>query len=84
MAPFDTTLRPKVYQIVSTLDDLQIVLDDKHRVTTVNQGVEGPKQDMDIMKMKSRRRFVKDKERGALLFHCQIVGQLDTLVFSAR
>ncbi len=54
-----TALWTKIDQPVGGLDDIQVVLNDHHRVTPVAESVQDLQQLPDIFKMKTRCRFVQ-------------------------
>jgi hypothetical protein len=78
------TIGTKVNDVVGTLDDFHVVLNDDNGVTAFYQGVEGLQQAVDIMEMQARCRLVKDKHRGLLSFLSDEVSQFDALVLTAR
>ena len=83
LAPPITAFRAKVDHPVRRLDDLQVVLDDRHRVAIVNQFMEHVEQLGHIVEMQSRRRFVKDVERPSGRAAREFFGKLDALGFAA-
>ena len=68
---------------VGGLDDVEIVLDDEHRVAGVDEVVQHLEQQLDIGEVQAGRRLVEQVHRAAgRLFH-QLAGQLDALGFAA-
>ena len=60
---FSSTFRPDIDHVVSNLDDVEVVLDDQHRVTLIYQRVQNVQEHADVFEVKSGRRFVQDVER---------------------
>ena len=81
---FLTTLGTNVDDVIGTLDDIHVVLDDKDGVTTLNESVEGMQQTLDVVEMKSGGWLVEDEERSILFFLRNVVGKLDTLILTTR
>ena len=79
-APFGTD----VDQVVGHLDDVEVVLDDNHRIAAVHELVQHVEQQADILEMESRRRFVEDIERTARIAFRKLRGELDALALAAR
>jgi len=55
VAPF----RPQIDDVVRRLDDIQVVLDDDHRVPRVREQVEDGEQFRDVVEVEPRRRLVE-------------------------
>src|SRR5678816_1916671 len=55
----------KIDDPVSRLDDIQIVLDNEHRITPLHQSVQHVEQHPDILKMQARGGLVEDIEGAA-------------------
>ena len=70
--------------MVGTFDDIEVVLDDKYAVPTVDEGIEGMQQPLDVVEVQACRRFVEDEERGELLPLPKIVSELHSLVLPTR
>ena len=51
---------------VGTFDDVEVMFNDHHGMTLRNQGMEGVKKLADVVNVKARGRFVKDKQGVAL------------------
>ena len=79
-----TAFRTEVDDVVGTLDDLQVVLDDDDGVAATDKGIKGCKQLLDVVEMQASRRFVEDENGGLVLLHSQIVCKLDALVLATR
>jgi len=60
-----TSLKTHIYDIVSHLDDIQIVLYHNHRITTIDKAAKNIEQYADIFEMQARRRFVEQVKRLA-------------------
>ena len=54
-----SALRSEVDDVVSLLDDIEIVLDYDDRIALIYQAIEHVKQFIDIRKMKSRGRLIE-------------------------
>ena len=68
---------------VGGFDDVEIVLDDEHRVAGVDEVVQHFEQQLDVGEVEAGRRLVEQVHRAAgRLFH-QLAGQLDALGFAA-
>ena len=78
------SLGADVDDVVGTLDDLHIVFDDEDGVAARDERVERLHQALDIMEVKSRGGLIEDKHRGLALLLTEVVGELDTLVLTAR
>ena len=59
------------------------MFNDKNGVSTLNQGIESMKQSLDIVEVKTCRRFVEDEQGGFLFFLSDEVGEFHTLVLTA-
>ena len=74
----------KVDDPVGGLDHVGIVLDHKNRMALPDQRIEGGQQLADMMEMKSRRRFIEDKQDMSLsTAFAKEGGKLDALGFTA-
>ena len=51
---------------VSIGDDIEVVLDDDHRVAGVDQSMQDPDQLLDVRHVQSDRRFIEDVQRGSV------------------
>ena len=72
-------LRPKVDHPVGGLDNVQIVLDDHHRVAEVYQAVEHVEQLGQVVEVQPRRRLVQQIERAPGVGPREFGGQLHAL-----
>ena len=77
-------LGPEIEDPVGGLDDVEIVLDDHHRVALVDQGVQHLEQLADIVEVEPGGRLVEDVEGLAGGPPRQLLGQLDALRLAAR
>lgn len=84
MPPILAPLGTQVDDVIGTLDDLHIVLDDEERMPFLQEGVESLHKHVHIVDVKPGGRFVKDEERLVPLDPCDVVSELDTLALSAR
>src|SRR5687768_8717714 len=66
MTPFFAAFGTDVNYPVRTLDHFRIMLYNDNTVTLIEQHVEGPQQFFDVMKMKTRCRFVKNEKHMSL------------------
>src|SRR5687768_7353651 len=78
--PFGT----KVDDPVRRLDDVEIVLDDQHRVATIHQTVEHVEQQPDILEVQAGGRLVEYVEGAPGVPLGELRGELDALGLSAR
>src|SRR5574344_2590628 len=83
-SPLPTSLRTYIDEVVGQFDDVQVVLDDDHRIAFVDQAVQNAHQHLDVFKMESCGRFVQHIEGFSCVFFGQFGGQFDPLVLSAR
>ena len=72
-APF-APFRTQVDDVVGTLDDIEVVLDDDNAMTALQQGLKGLQQLLDVVEMESGGGLVKDEEGGVGLLLAQVVG----------
>ena len=79
---FVTTVRSKVYHVVSAFYDFHIVLNHEDGMTSFYQSIEGTQQFMDVVEMKTCCGLIKDEEGWLLLLSSDEIGQFDTLVLS--
>ena len=68
---------------VGGLDDLQVVLDDDHRVAQVGQAVDDVQELADVVEVQAGGRLVEDVERPAGVGPGQLGGELDALGLAA-
>src|SRR3954453_12443221 len=61
------TLGTHINQIIGTLDHVQIVFDDQHGITKVDQALQHGKQMAHVLEMQSRRRLVEKIEGASCL-----------------
>ena len=61
---FVSSFRSEVDDIVGTLDDIHVVLDDDNRVSPVDECFESLKQFLDVVEMQSCCRLVEDEDGG--------------------
>src|SRR5690554_4653491 len=74
-----------VYHPICTFDHFHIVLDHQNTITLCDQGIERGQQLLNIVKMKSGCRLIKDKKRLFTIVSLdQEGGELDPLGLSAR
>src|SRR5688572_13041193 len=77
-------LGPEVDDPVGGLDDLQVVLDDDHRIAGVRQLVQHLEQLRYIVEVQARGRLVENVERAPCSPARQLLGELDALRLAAR
>lgn len=73
----------KVDHPISALDDIEIVLDNNNRIAAINKPLKHFQKHVDIGKMQTGRRLVKQVQRPARIALAKLRGQLDTLGFTA-
>ena len=76
-------LRAKVDDIVSTLNDVEIVFDDDDRVTRIDKLVQDLDQAVDIRDVQAGGRLIEDIDSLPGVAAGQFIGQLDALRFAA-
>ena len=76
-------LRPEINDPVRGLDDVQVVLDDNHRVAGVHKAVQHAQQLANVVEVQAGRRLVEDVHRPAGRLLYQFASQLDTLRLAA-
>ena len=79
-----TTFGADIYDPVSLFDYIHVVLNHNHGVALVNQTVEHPHKNTDILKMQAGGRLVKYVKSTAGIAFCQLGGQFYTLALTAR
>ena len=77
-----TAVRTEVDDMVGTLDDLHVMLDDEDGVAPFDEGIEGLEQPLDVMEVQTRRRLVEDEQRGLLLLLSDEIGEFHALVLT--
>ena len=70
--------------MVSLTDDVEVVLDDNHGVTSIYEFTNDLHQDADIVEMQTSSGFIEDIERAACIALRQFRSQLYTLTLAAR
>src|SRR2546425_1908785 len=80
--PLVPTLRSEVDDPVGGLDDVQVVLDDHHRVALVHEAVEHVQELLNIGEVQPSSRFVEDVEGSTSGPTRQFRGQFHTLSFT--
>ena len=83
VAALFAAFRAKVDDVVGAFDDFEVVLNDDDGVTALQQCVEGIQQNVYVVEVKARGRFVKDEKCGPGLLRSKVVGKLNTLVLTA-
>ncbi len=73
----------EVDDVVGTLDDLEVMLDDNDSVTARNKRIEGSKKLLDIVEMQACRGLVEDKDGRIVLLNSKVVSELYALVLAA-
>jgi len=56
-----TPFRPEVNDVIGTLDDFHIVLDDDDRMALLDQLIERPEQPLDVMEVQPGSGLIEDK-----------------------
>ncbi len=75
------TLRPKIDDIVGTLDDIEIVLNYEHSVAKIDEPLQHVQKVLYIFEVESGCRLVEDVECLACLALAQFFCKLDALRF---
>ena len=70
--------------MIRRLDDVEIVLDDDHRIAAVYEPLQDEEQLVDVRRMQPRRRLVEDIERLSRAAPRQLRRKLDALRLTAR
>ena len=78
-----TTFRAEVHEVIRSLYDVEIVLDDDHGVAPVRQCLEYADQLADIVEMEARGRLVEDVERPPGVTFRELARKLDALRLTA-
>src|SRR5580704_14044582 len=69
---------------IGLLDHVEMMLDDKHRVTERHEPLQDIEQLAHIVKVKARRRLVENVKRASRLPLGKLARELDALCFAAR
>lgn len=78
-----TTVGTEVEEVVHTLENIQIVLDDDHRVALIDKLLQNVEQYLDVFEVKAGRRLVKDVQRVAGRLSEQLRRQFHSLTLAA-
>src|SRR5699024_2374736 len=73
----------EVDDVVGRLDDVQVVLDDDHRVPLVDQPVQHLEQLADVLEVQARGRLVQHVDGASVGALVQLGGELDALRLAA-
>ena len=79
-----TAFRSQINDIVSGFDNIQIMLNDQHRVACIANPLQDVQQARHIIAVQSRCRLVQNIEGFAGTALCQFGCQFDSLRFTAR
>src|SRR2546423_7760957 len=77
------TFGPKVNDVISALNHIEVVLDDDYRVTYANQSLQNVEQFMHVGEVKSGGWFIQDVDRTARRALGKFFSQFDPLSFAA-
>lgn len=77
-----TTVGTEVEEVVHTLENIQIVLDDDHRVALIDKLLQNVEQYLDVFEVKAGRRLVKDVQRVAGRLSEQLRRQFHSLTLA--
>src|SRR6185503_17400863 len=77
-------LGTEIDDVVGALDHFQVMLDDDDRMALVDEFVERPEQALDVVKVETGGRFVKNKKRSSLARLRHVRGQFQPLRLAAR
>ena len=80
-----TTLRTEINDVVGRLDHIEVVLDQKDRMTRIDESVQRREQALDVGQVQARGGLVEDVDRvfGSLK-RAELRGDLDPLRLAAR
>src|SRR5258708_6070107 len=62
---FLTGFRPEVDYPIGTFDNVEVVLDNQHRMAGIDEPLKSFQQDADVVKVQAGGRFVEEKQRGS-------------------
>ena len=82
IATLFSSLRTYVDDMVGTLDDIQVMLDDYYGMPFGKESIESSKEFLYIVEMQTCGRFVKDEHSGHMLVHAKIIGKFYALVLT--
>src|SRR6266852_8760217 len=74
----------KVNNPVCLFDDVEMVLNDKHRVAKVHEALQNVEQLAHVVKMQASRRLIEDVERAPGLAFRKLAREFNALRFAAR
>src|SRR5216684_1185922 len=77
------TFGAQVDDPVGLFDDVEMVLDDEHRVAEINKALQDVEKLSHVVEVQARRRFIKDVKRASGLALGKFACQLDALGFAA-
>ena len=86
LSAFLAGVRAEVDDPVGAFDDLEIVLDDDDRVACIDQALEQPEQQRDVVEMQPGGRFVEDEQVSGFPFpsgFAEVGDELEPLRFAA-
>lgn len=69
---------------VSSLDQIQIVFDHNHRIASIDEALQYPEKQIDIVKMEAGGRFIQHIQRLTSRSFAELPRQLDALSFASR
>ena len=78
-----TAFRTYVDDVVSQFYDVEIMLDDYHRIATVDEFLHHVHENADVLKVQTGGRLVQDEERLARVALAQFGGKLYALALAA-
>ena len=76
-------LGPQVDHPIDVSDDFQVVLDDDHRVSLIDQSIQHIHQFVDVVKMQTCRRFIEQEKSFPSCGPYQFRSELDPLRFAS-
>lgn len=77
------TVRAEVEEVVHALEDIQVVLDDDHRVALIHKLLQDVEQYLDVLEVKAGRRLVEDVQGVAGGFSEQLRCQFHSLALTS-
>src|SRR2546422_11564753 len=82
LAPLVAALRTQIDDVVGRLEDVEIVLDDDNRVSSIDQAMKDIEQALDVREVQAGGRLIEDVEGLTGIPPAQLFRQLDPLGFA--
>ena len=78
-----SAIRANINDVVGTFYDIHVMLNDQHRMATLDKGIKGIKQFADVVEVKTCRWLIEDEESWLQFLKSDVVAKFDTLVLTA-